>query len=125
MVRLLCAGGIVLDRIAEAIGVPRHTLSKHFRAEIRMGATEIDAQAVGALVRAMRGGGRQSVAAAKWWTQARMRWTERIEVDDGKTPSDAPMRVIVELVGDAAAPRDGQETARTGFRVPQDVELRG
>jgi hypothetical protein len=54
--------------------------------------------------------------AIKWWQQARMGWSERIVVDDGK-PADTPMRVIVELVGEAAPSRVEQTAPRTGSRL--------
>jgi hypothetical protein len=124
IVRLLCAGGITQERIAVAIGISEKTLRRHYKREILVGATEIDAQAIGALVGAMRGGGKQAVAAAKWWTQSRMGWVEKILVDDGK-PADTPMRVIVELVGEAGAPR-AEPAPRSGSRLPgTEVELRG
>lgn len=100
LVRLLTAGGIHQDRIAVALDIPERTLKRHYKREIKMGQTEIDAQSVGALVSAMQRGGKEAVAAAKWWQQSRMGWSERIVVDDGK-PADTPMRVVVEFVGDA------------------------
>jgi hypothetical protein len=45
--------------------------------------------------------------------QARMGGSENIVVDAGK-PSDAPMRVIVELVGEAAPPRVEQSAPQGG-----------
>jgi hypothetical protein len=89
MVRLLCAGGITQDRISVAIGISDRTLRKHYKRDILVGATEIDAQAVATLVGAMRSSGKGGVAAAKWWTQSRMGWVEKILVDDGK-PADTP-----------------------------------
>ncbi len=124
MVRLLCAGGITQDRIAVAIGVSAPTLRRHFARDIKVGQTEIDAQAVGTLVAAMRGGGKQAVAAAKFWCQSRMGWSERITVDDGK-PANTPMRVIVELVGDAAPVQIEQARPRPGFDAAKLVQLVG
>jgi DNA-binding CsgD family transcriptional regulator len=126
MVRLMCAGGITQDRIAAAIEISTPTLRKHYKRDIMVGGTEIDAQAIGALVTAMRSGGKQAVAAAKFWCQSRMGWSERMTDDDGK-PADIPMRVIVELVGDAAASRVEQSASRTGFSdtIRKNVQLVG
>lgn len=115
MVRLLCAGGITQDRIADAIGVSAPTLRKHYRRDIMVGQAEIDAQAINTLVAAMRGGGKEAVAAAIWWTRSRMGWTERTIVDDGR-PADTQLRVIVELVGDPPPPRVEQPEPGTGAR---------
>jgi len=129
MVRLLVAGGIVQDRIATALDISERTLRQHYKREIKVGQTEIDAQAVGALVRAMRGNGKESVIAAKWWQQSRMGWSERIVIDD--PAANTPMRVTVELVGpaDSEAAKFGAEERDTGSRLPPDVlkniELRG
>jgi hypothetical protein len=125
MVRLLCAGGITQDRISVAIGISDRTLRKHYKRDILVGATEIDAQAVATLVDAMRSGGKEGSPAAKWWTQSRMGWVEKILVDDGK-PADTPMRVIVEFVGEAAAPSGEPSAPRNGSRLPDtEVDWRG
>lgn len=120
MVRLLCAGGITQDRIAEAVGISEPTLRKHYKAELLIGKAQMDALAVATLGKAMQRGGKEAVAAAKWWTQSRMGWSERGIVDDSK-PADTPLRIIVELVGDAAPPRVEQSEPRTGSRLSGDV----
>ena len=76
--------GITHDRIAVAIGVSEPRLRWHFARHIKVEQTEIDAQAVGTLVAAMRGGGKEAAAAAKFWCQSRMGWSERVIIDDGK-----------------------------------------
>jgi hypothetical protein len=125
---MLCGGGVAETRIAITLGINFRTLAKHYRQEIAAGQNEIDALAVNALVRAMRGGGNQAVAAAKWWTQARMGWMERMEVSDGKPAG--PMRVIVELVGDplpVAEPAVSAASAVRGMPRPgaRHVQLVG
>lgn len=127
-VKVMIAGGIEQAAIASVLGISTPTLRKHFRREIETAAAEIGAKVVASLINMAVG---QSAApgraalppnfnAAKWWTQARMGWSERIVVDDGK-PSDQPMRVIVELVGDAAAPRTEQSAPRSGSRLSDDM----
>jgi hypothetical protein len=114
------------DRIAVAIGTSEPTLRKHYKRDILIGATEIDAQAVATLVGAMRSGGKEAVVAAKWWTQSRMGWSESLIVDGGK-PADTPMRVIVELVGEVAAPHVEPSAPRFGLSdtIRKNVQLVG
>lgn len=124
-------GGIELALIAaslpdprpdkpDKIGISVPTLNKHYKTELLTGKAMMDGLAIGTLGEAMQRGGKEAVVAAKWWTQSRMGWTERIIVDDGK-PADTPMRVIVELVGEAAAPRIEQTAPRTGSRLADDI----
>lgn len=109
----------------DRMGISIKTLIKHYKAELLVGKAMMDGLAISALGTAMSRGGKEAVVAAKWWTQSRMGWTERIIVDDGK-PADMPMRVIVELVGEAppqveqAAPRP-----RVGETVRANVQLVG
>ena len=97
----MVAGGIAQVDIARARGISAVTLRKHYRAELTNGMTALNTVVIIELVKRIKAG---EFPAIKWWTQSRMGWTERIVVDDGK-PADIPMRVIVELVGEAAAPR--------------------
>lgn len=124
-------GGIVLEMIAaslpnptpdkpDKIGISVPTLKRHYKAELLTGQAMMDGLAISALGAAMQRGGKEAVVAAKWWTQSRMGWKETIKVDDGK-PAGTPMRVIVELVGEAAAPRVEQSAPRTGSRPPDDL----
>jgi hypothetical protein len=133
-VKVMVAGGIEQRAIAGVLGISGPTLRKHFRREIDTGAAEISAQVVSSLITMAIGRpGRRATEnvaaqpavpanfnAAKWYSQARMGWTEHIIVDDGK-PADTPMRVVVEFVGEAAAPRVDQSAPRTGSRLPDDI----
>lgn len=116
VVKMLSAGGVANERIAVVLGINRHTLAKAYKRELAVGQTEIDAQSVNTLLRAMRAGGKESVAAAKWWQQARMGWMERMIVDDGKPAG--PMRVIVELVGDPLPVAEPAASAAYGTPRP-------
>jgi hypothetical protein len=133
-VKVMVAGGIEQTAIAGVLGIAPKTLRKHFRREITTGSAEISAQVVSSLITMAIGRpGRHATEnaaaqpavpanfnAAKWYSQARMGWSERIIVDDGK-PADTPMRVVVEFVGEAAAPRVDQSAPRTGSRLPDDI----
>lgn len=118
-------GGIELALIAKSLGISDKTLTKHYGPQLATGKATMDGLAISTLALAMQRGGKEAVVAAKWWTQSRMGWTERLLIDDGK-PTDAPMRVIIELVGDAPADRE-TATARTrqGFDASNLVDLVG
>lgn len=120
-VKVMIAGGIEQSAIAAVLGITPKTLRKHFRHEIDAGAPEMFGRVVASLFSMATTG--KNVHAAKWITQARMGWREHIVVDDGK-PADQPMRVIVELVGEAAPPRVEQSAPRSGQRLP-GVQLVG
>lgn len=126
-VTVWAGGGIDQVMIAKALGISRPTLVKHYKPELAIGAATMDGLAISALASAMQRGGKEAVAAAKWWTQSRMGWTERVLIDDEKL-RDTPVRVIVELVGDAAADIQIQQpSARTrpGFDPSKAVTLVG
>jgi hypothetical protein len=94
----LVGAGIVQQRICALLGISLKTLRKHFKDAIRVGHARIDALSILTLLNAMRGGGEAAVIAAKWWTQARMGWSERRAVDNGKA-ENAPVPVTIEVVG--------------------------
>lgn len=123
-VSVMVAGGIGQEDIARARGISPVTLRKHYRTELTTGATALNTIAIIQHVKRIRAG---DFAAIKWWQQSRMGWSERILVDDGK-PADQPIRVIVELVGDAA-PHADQATSSAGSpRLPnglRNVQLVG
>lgn len=95
-VKVMVAGGILHTAIAGVLGISHVTLRKHFRREIDNGKAEVDAQVVASLITMAVGQkpapGRQAIApnhhSAKWYTQARMGWMERIAVVDGGTEVD-------------------------------------
>jgi AraC-like DNA-binding protein len=116
-VSIMVAGGIGQKDIARARGISEPTLRKYYKKELATGATELNTIAIIAHVKLIRAG---DFHAIKWWQQARMGWSERIVVDDGK-PADTPMRVIVELVGEAAAPRVEQSAPRSGSRLSENL----
>jgi len=95
-VKVMVAGGIEQTSIAGVLGISHVTLRKYFRREIATGAAEIGAQVVASLITMAVGQkaapNRQAVApnvnAAKWYTQARMGWSERVTIVDGGTEVD-------------------------------------
>jgi len=115
-VSIMAAGGIAQEDIARARGLSPKTLRKHYRHELQTGATTLNTVAIIEHVKKIRAGDFQAI---KWWQQARMGWSEHIVVED--KPSDTPMRVIVELVGEAAQPRAETSAPRAGSRLPDDV----
>lgn len=115
MVRQLVAGAVVQERIALALGISQSTLIRHYRHEIAVGSTEIDYTSINTLVKEMKKGGAAAVTAAKWWQQARMGWSEKVVVDNNAPP--APMRVVVELIGEAADRASANAPAQTGNRL--------
>jgi hypothetical protein len=115
-VSLMVAGGIAQEDIARARKLGLTTLRKYYRDEIATGTTAINTVVILAHVKRIRAG---DFHAIKWWEQARMGWSEHVVVDEGKR-SDTPMRVIVELVGDAA-PARSEPSATAGPRP----DLRG
>lgn len=100
------------------LGISVDTLFKHYGSELAIGKAMMDGLAVSALGTAMQQGGKEAVAAAKWWTQSRMGWTEKIIVDDGR--ADTPLRVIVELVGEAP-PKVEQSARQAGPRLSEEI----
>lgn len=93
-VKVMVAGGIEQLAIASVLGISGPTLRKHFRREIATASAEANAAVVASLHalavgrparKATDNAAAQSaipanVHAAKWWTQARMDWTEGIRV---------------------------------------------
>jgi hypothetical protein len=109
---VMVAGGIAQVDIARARGISALTLRKHYRAELTNGMTALNTIVLIGHVKRIKAGDFQAI---KWWQQARMGWSERVVVDDGKPP-DTPMRVIVEFVGEAAPSRVEQSAPRSGSR---------
>lgn len=114
-VMIMVAGGIGLVDIALARGIGITTLRKYYRTELTTGMTALNTIAIIEHVKRIKAGDFQAI---KWWQQARMAWSERIVVDDGK-PADTPLRVIVEFVGEAGVPV--AEQPRSGSRLPHDL----
>lgn len=118
-------GGIDQEQIAKALGIAPRTLSKHYKVELRAGRGTMDGMAISALALAMQRGGKEAVAAAKWWTQSRMGWSEKLTIDDVTALKDIPMRVTIELVGDPAVADTTPARERPDFDTANLVQLVG
>ena len=96
MVQMMVAGGIIYDDIAAALGVGRTTLKTHYKKELKAGGIIANAMVVANLYRHAAGNHPNAtpnaeVSAAKWWTQARMGWSEKHEfTGPGGTPLNPP-----------------------------------
>jgi hypothetical protein len=102
-------------RAVSAVGSdPEPTLRKHYRAELSAGRTALNTIVLIEHLKRIKAGDFQAI---RWWQQCRMGWSERIVVHDGK-PADAPVRIIVEFVGEAAAPRAEQSS---GSRLSENL----
>jgi hypothetical protein len=113
-VSLMVGGGIAQVDIARTRNIGLTTLRKHYRQEIETGATAIATMVILAHVKRIKAGDFQAI---KWWEQARLGWSEHVVVDEGKR-SDTPMRVIVELVGEAAPSRAEPSALADVSRMP-------
>src|SRR5882724_4979827 len=78
-VKVMTAGGIDQATIATVIGISKPTLRKYFRQEIRISAPEANAAVVQSLFQMATKG--KNIAAAIWWTKARMGWGETNRVE--------------------------------------------
>jgi hypothetical protein len=124
-VTIWSGGGIDLEAIAVALGISKPTLLKHYALQISVGKVTMDGLAISAIARAMRGDGKESVLAAKFWAVCRMGWTERFIVDDARL-RDTPLQITVELVGGAEAPPEQRQRAKPRLSFdPSLVDLVG
>ena len=73
-VEAMAAGGILQDDIAVVIGVAPKTLREHYREELDTAATKANAKIA---QKATSG----DTTALIWWTKARMRWSEKQDVE--------------------------------------------
>ena len=92
--------GTPQEGIAKVLAIDPKTLRKNFREELDTAAEIANAKVGGSLYdMAMKG----NVAAAIWWTKARMRWSEtqkhEVAVDGGLTDVETAQRVAAILAG--------------------------
>lgn len=97
LVLMLTAGGVGQRAIAVGLGMSWTTLKKHYKSELVSGAIKANGAVIASLYRQATGAHPQAaVAAAKWWTQARMGWTEKHEFSGpGGTPFNPPGQTYV------------------------------
>ena len=120
-VKVMVAGGIQQPAIAGVLGISEPTLRRHFRKEIANGAAEVGLIVVAAHLKRIRAG---DMRAIEWWEKARMGWMERTVVDEGRL-ADVPLRVIIELVGDAPVQIEQERPRRPDFDATKRVEFVG
>ena len=116
-VKVMVAGGITQADIARSRGISLPTLRKHYRAELDNGATELNTMVIVEHIKAIKRG---DFAAIKWWEQARMGWRGDAGDADGRLP-DQSMRVVVEFVGEPAAPTLDHAPLRPDDRESRDA----
>lgn len=121
-VRLMVAGGMDQPCICAVIGCSIPTLHKYFRDDLDHGYAHIGSIVLSAHLDRIKAG---DMRAIEWWEKSRLGWSEKVTIDDGK--GDAPVRVIVELVGDAAPVRtiSGVVENRAAFNAAKHVQLIG
>lgn len=92
-VKIMSAGGIPADKIAQAIGLSKQTLYRHYKKEIQTAALEANAAVVASLYKLATKG---NVAAAIFWLKTRMKWSEHSSQEESETKT--LKRYTVELV---------------------------
>lgn len=89
MVKAMAGYGIPHDDICHVVGAgckTGKTLRRHYREELDTGEVNANAQVVGSLFKQAVGG---NVAAAIFWTKARMGWSDRgPQKDEGEDMTD-------------------------------------
>jgi len=121
---VLEASGIGLphDKICRLVISPRtdapisgETLRKHFRQELDTGSAVADLAIGNALFRHATGSGAGAVAAAIWWTKARMGWKETQQqqyLDEHGNPT-APAGPTINYYGRPEYPPAPEAVARS------------
>ncbi len=92
------AVGIPQEDIAKVIGIDPKTMRKHYREVLDVAAVQANAAIGGALYNKAKGG---DTTAMIWWTKARMRWSEKKELEhSGEIDGELTNRVIVQFSDD-------------------------
>ena len=100
-VKVMVAGGIIYDDIAAVLGISRSTLKIRYKTELKVGLAMANTLVVACLHRYATGQHKlatanSTVSAAKWWTQARMGWSEKHEFSGpGGAPLNPPGQTYV------------------------------
>ena len=82
--------------IADRLSICENTLAKHFGEELRQARTELEPEAVGVIIKALRAGGKEALTAAFFLLKTKYGWreTHRQEVD--AKISGGTINVIIE-----------------------------
>jgi len=78
-VKVMIAGGIKQSDVAQVLAISIPTLRKHYRREIDIGAAEVAARVITSIITMATTG--KNFQAAKYYTQARLGWSEKITVE--------------------------------------------
>ncbi|HEY2615795.1 MAG TPA: hypothetical protein VGI78_00505 [Acetobacteraceae bacterium] len=84
--------GIIQDDIARFLEIDDKTLRKHFRRELDTGAIEANMRVASSLYTMATQD--KNVAAAIWWTKARMGWREQQELNVGSRDSPTHLHLL-------------------------------
>jgi hypothetical protein len=119
-VKLMAAVGVPQDDIAKHLDISPGTLREHFHDELKSGKLSADIAVAGNLYKAATGStdSKTMVAAAIWWTKARMGWkdTSRIEstgADGGAIKTENSIQVFL--------PDNGRGDGPTPIAAPSDT----
>src|ERR1700730_3450585 len=83
----LACNALRQDHIAKHLAIDPKTLRKHYHEELTFGMEAVAAQAVGHLIRLMRGNGSAAFSAVKYYLSCRMHWLEKTVAVDLKLPT--------------------------------------
>lgn len=82
-VKIMAAGGIGSRKIAEALGIGKDTLYRHYKKEMQTAATDANAEVVANLFKQTK----TSAAAAIFWCKTRLGWREHSQESEGDSGS--------------------------------------
>jgi hypothetical protein len=124
-VRTAAAADMPAADMCARLAISITTLRKAFRVELNSALADQIVRVAGNFTRIASGSGKSAAWAADRWLTKRApaQWGDRVVVE----PSATPMRVVVEFVGEAAAPRDEQSPTRTSRLddIRKNVQLVG
>ena len=101
IVNVMTAGGIDNETIALCLGIDVDVLQEHYSEELETSAAKANAKIIQKLYSEATGG---NIAAIKWWTQARMGWSD----GSGKNVEPKKKWKSAEQVKKEKAESDGQ-----------------
>lgn len=112
-VKAMAGFGIPQEEIARVVRCDPSTLRERFREELDDGATAANVRVVQSLYNLAVGG---NVAAAIYWTKARMGWRDRVTIDANISGIPAPVVVTYEEAAIRSAVASLSPEGRSGLR---------
>jgi hypothetical protein len=116
---MLAAGvGIPHDRIARSIGCGERTIEKHFVDELKRGSAQANLKVGGSLFKMATGdvNGRNTLGAARWWSKARMGWTDCPRIANTEPVGAPATGQVVVILPDNGRGDTSAAVAREAFR---------